>query len=171
MSHFIEYYACGEHVRDQCRCPGPNKLKRISDQPCPYKQHHADIDQLRDGIQAILDERPQVIFEPYGPYLVAVPWRNRLRALLEPQQPPEPDEPRRCERCNERNAVYLLGKGIVVCNLCYQSPEDILKDLPREIPDLQVKQPQETSLLYPIPCDECGASIGVACYDGCPTYD
>lgn len=34
-----------------------------------------------------------------------------------------------CERCNRVVAIYLLGKGIVVCQFCYQSPEDIVKEL------------------------------------------
>jgi hypothetical protein len=28
----------------------------------------------------------------------------------------------------------LLGKGLVVCELCYQAPEDVLRDLPRDLP-------------------------------------
>lgn len=36
-----------------------------------------------------------------------------------------------CERCDERRATMLLGKGIVVCNPCYESPEDVIRDLPR----------------------------------------
>jgi len=39
-----------------------------------------------------------------------------------------------CARCNDRDAVMLLGKGIFVCNLCYQSPEDQIRDVSRDDP-------------------------------------
>ena len=31
--HFKEYYACGEHIRRQCRCPGGEKT--VSHEECP----------------------------------------------------------------------------------------------------------------------------------------
>jgi hypothetical protein len=33
--HFIEYYACGKHVRQQCRCPAQEKRCTLSSEPCP----------------------------------------------------------------------------------------------------------------------------------------
>ena len=37
----------------------------------------------------------------------------------------------RCERCLDKPAIYFLEKGIAVCRPCYNSPEDIMKELPR----------------------------------------
>lgn len=94
MSHFIEYYDCGEHVYTQCRCMSPNKIKRITNNRCPWEKHTPNpkdsYNELREGIQAVLDERPETAYDPFGqPYLVAVPWRDRLYALLNPSDPRE----------------------------------------------------------------------------------
>lgn len=34
-----------------------------------------------------------------------------------------------CERCGKYNATMLLGKGIKVCSLCHNPPEDVVKYL------------------------------------------
>lgn len=33
MSHYVEMFACGIHIRTQCRCMGPKQTK-ISAEPC-----------------------------------------------------------------------------------------------------------------------------------------
>lgn len=34
-THFIRYYACGQHVSRQCRCADPAKKREVSTTPCP----------------------------------------------------------------------------------------------------------------------------------------
>lgn len=70
---------------------------------CAHKDHRWDEmrhqrDELLDGIKDLLEERPETIHDgENGTYIVAVPWRTRLRALLETQRPPETREGARGE--------------------------------------------------------------------------
>lgn len=53
MSHFIEYYACGEHVYTQCRCANPNKVKRITDRKCPHD--HITDEEIASSFETYLE--------------------------------------------------------------------------------------------------------------------
>ena len=37
-NHHIIWYACGKHIKSQCRCASPGKMNTIDDEKCPTCQ-------------------------------------------------------------------------------------------------------------------------------------